>query len=90
MDAWVAVLGAPVAAHSSPVALNRKSLQEQAVAPAATVQVAGTSQTYKYKKGGAAPWSNDTAYQHSVVLGNDGQPLQRLVERRPPQQHGMD
>jgi hypothetical protein len=79
MDAWVAVLGAPVAARSSPIALNRKSLQEQAVAPAAAVQVAGTSQTYKYKKGGAAPWSSDGAYQHSVVLGNDGQPLQRLI-----------
>jgi alpha-beta hydrolase superfamily lysophospholipase len=43
------------------------------------VRLAGGRQAYTYRHIEVAPWSNDQAYQHSVVLGNDGQPLQRLI-----------
>ncbi|MEM7022431.1 MAG: C1 family peptidase [Pseudomonadota bacterium] len=79
MDAWVAVTGAPVAARSVPVAINRESLQHQAVALGTEQQRAGAQHPHKYKKPEVAPWSGDEAYQHSLVLGNDGEPLQRLV-----------
>jgi hypothetical protein len=79
MDAWVAVLGAPVFADTTTVALNTAPLQQQAAAPGRTVRLAGRPEPYTYKNPEVAPWSTDTAYQHSVVLGNDGQALQRLI-----------
>jgi alpha-beta hydrolase superfamily lysophospholipase len=79
MDAWVAVMGAPVVARGTAVAINRTPLQQQAAAPGATVRLAGGRQPYTYRNPQVAPWSSDTAYEHSVVLGNDGTPLQRLI-----------
>ena len=79
MDAWVAVMGAPVATRGAASALNREPLQQQATGPATTVRLAGGRQSYSYQKADVAPWSNDAAYEHSLVLGNDGMPLQRLV-----------
>jgi alpha-beta hydrolase superfamily lysophospholipase len=80
MDAWVAVLGAPVVLRASAIALNRTPLQQQATAaPDGRVRLAGGRQSYTYKHTEVAPWSNDQAYEHSIVLGNDGQPLQRLI-----------
>ncbi len=79
MDAWVAVLGAPVVVQGTAVSVNRTPLQQQTAAPGATVRLAGGRQSYTYKNPQVAPWSTDVAYQHSVVLGNDGQPLQRLI-----------
>jgi hypothetical protein len=80
MDAWVAVMGAPVLAQGASVAINRTPLQQQAAAPAgARVRLAGGRQAYTYRNHEAAPWSNDLAYEHTVVLGNDGHPLQRLI-----------
>jgi Papain family cysteine protease len=80
MDAWVAVLGAPVVTRGSAVALNRTPLQEQAtVVRSGRVRLAGGREPYSYRHIEVAPWSNDEAYQHSIVLGNDGQPLQRLI-----------
>jgi Papain family cysteine protease len=79
MDAWVAVMGAPVAARKAPVALNQVSLQTQVVAASAVERLADARLSFEYKNPEVAPWSSDAAYQHSVVLGNDGAPLQRLV-----------
>jgi hypothetical protein len=79
MDAWVAVMGAPVVTRGTAVALNRTPLQQQTKAPDATVRLAGGRQSYTYRKPEVAPWSSDAAYQHSLVLGNDGMPLQRLI-----------
>ncbi len=79
MDAWVAVMGAPVVTRGTAVALNRTPLQQQATADGATVRLAGGRQSYTYRNPEVAPWSSDTAYEHSLVLGNDGTPLQRLI-----------
>jgi alpha-beta hydrolase superfamily lysophospholipase len=79
MDAWVAVMGAPVVTHGTAIALNRTPLQQQARARGTTVRLAGGRQSYTYRKPEVAPWSSDAAYEHSLVLGNDGTPLQRLI-----------
>ena len=60
-------------------ALNRAPLQQQTMARGTTVRLAGGRQSYTYRKPEVAPWSSDTAYEHSLVLGNDGTPLQRLI-----------
>jgi Papain family cysteine protease len=79
MDAWVAVMGAPVVTRGTAVALNRSPLQQRTTAPGTTVRLAGGRQSYTYKRPEVAPWSSDAAYEHSLVLGNDGTPLQRLI-----------
>jgi len=79
MDAWVAVMGAPVVTSGAASALNRTPLQQQATAPGRTVRLAGGRQSYAYVKPKAVPWSSDVAYEHSLVLGNDGMPQQRLI-----------
>lgn len=80
MDAWVAVMGAPVLAQAAAIAINRTPLQQQAAARVGgRVRLAGGRQAFTYRNPEVAPWSNDEAYQHSVVLGNDGLPLQRLI-----------
>jgi hypothetical protein len=79
MDAWVAVMGAPVVTRGTALALNRSPLQQQTTAPGTTVRLVGGRQSYTYRKPEVAPWSSDAAYEHSLVLGNDGTPLQRLI-----------
>src|SRR5919108_77830 len=44
MDAWVAVMGAPVVTLGTAVALNRSPLQQQTAAPGTTVRLAGGRQ----------------------------------------------
>jgi alpha-beta hydrolase superfamily lysophospholipase len=66
-------------AQGTAAAVTRTPLQEQTAAPGATVRLAGGRQSYTYKNPQVAPWTEDAAYQHSVVLGNDGQALQRLI-----------
>lgn len=79
MDAWAAVMGAPVVVRGTATALNHAPLQQQTTARGTTVRLAGGRQSYTYRKPEVAPWSSDTAYEHSLVLGNDGTPLQRLI-----------
>jgi alpha-beta hydrolase superfamily lysophospholipase len=80
MDAWVAVMGAPVLSRGAAAAMNREPLQQQQIMTrGTTVRLAGGRESYDYAKAQVAPWSSDAAYEHSLVLGNDGIPLQRLI-----------
>lgn len=81
MDAWVAVLGAPVAVAGSPVALSTSSLQDlPKQGHNGTVALSGGRVTFVAARNPAvAPWPEDRAYQHSLVLGNDGRALHRLL-----------
>jgi hypothetical protein len=81
MDAWVAVLGAPVEVKGSPVALSSSPLQDLPKKGAnLRVALSGGRVTFVAARNPAvAPWSEDHAYEHSLVLGNDGRPLHRLL-----------
>jgi hypothetical protein len=81
MDAWVAVLGAPVAVKGSPVALSTSPLQDLPKKGAnGRVALSGGRVTFVGARNPAvAPWTEDQAYEHSLVLGNDGRPLHRLL-----------
>jgi hypothetical protein len=73
-DAWAAVLGAPIRVRS-PSAVSAVPLQALA-APGqrrrvTTEAVGDGPQT--------ASWSSDLAYDHTLVLGNNGEPLRRLL-----------
>lgn len=80
MDAWAAVRGAAIDIKAAPVSFTRESLQRQD--PSSKPRVA---------KSGAAPgalpkWSESEAYNHSIVLGNQGRPIARLLSA----QNGAD
>jgi Papain family cysteine protease len=81
LDAWVAVLGAPVAVGSSPIALSRTALQDLPRRTRGTkVMLSGGRATFTYRSAEVVPWADDRAYEHSLILGNDGRPLHRLLE----------
>jgi hypothetical protein len=80
-DAWVAVMGAPVNAAASRTMVTT-SLEAQASGKASWSwrpksvgkDVAATSET--------EPWDEAAAYEHTVVLENDGRPISRFLDLR--------
>ncbi len=86
-DAWVAVLGAPVSLSASPRTYSHHSLQT--VAADYTERYSPMMRStlrYPYESILAMPWSEEEAYRHSVVIGNDGRPKLRIVSEPNPQQ----
>jgi hypothetical protein len=81
LDAWVAVLGAPVAVERTSIALSRTALQDlPRQASTGRVLLAHGRAVFSYSHAEVVPWAEDRAYQHSLVFGNDGRPLHRLLE----------
>lgn len=77
MDAWVAVYGAPIVIERTPVAVTSSGLlahasRERAHTPAAVAGSASSRPTVRR-------WDESTSYLHSIVLGNEGRPITRLV-----------
>ncbi len=85
-DAWVAVMGAPVRIAASPHTFSNHSLQTVA----ADYTERGSSMmrrtlNYAYKSSKAMPWSEEKAYQHTLVVGNDGRPKLRIISEPDPE-----
>jgi len=86
MDAWVAVLGPPVKLDdptADTTTRRARSLRESA-ASRATVALgrAVKQRDYVYRHPRLRPLDEEQGYRHTVVLGNDGQPLKRLLGPR--------
>ena len=80
MDAWVAVLGAPMAAAKSRHYFTLASLSRTAAEPVELFGLFEKQETpYRYKNKQVAPWDQDTAYRHSIVMGNNGVVLNRSI-----------
>ena len=73
-DAWVAVLGAPIGRTTSPAALSEAPLEAQAATLAGSRPGDG-----RPALPATAPWPAGTALERTLVLGNDGRPLHRLL-----------
>ena len=87
MDAWVAVLGAPVALDQTIAAHSSHSLREVANEQASFFWRGDANEEREsLASGPTLPWDTATAYQHTIVLGNDGRALNRLIEN----QHAAD
>ena len=76
-DAWVCSLGVPAAGkESSRVPINGRLL-------ASTAGRAGSvglgHRTHAEVSRAVVPWTLDNAFHHSIVIGNDGRPLNRIV-----------
>lgn len=79
-DAWVAVMGAPMCTASAPTTFSTRPLQESAAFQAGMPgrdKAPGASFPYRNPK--VRPLTEGEAYQHTLVLGNNGIPIHRLV-----------
>src|SRR5216683_681533 len=79
MDAWVAVMGAPMAGTSPhyhvPVSLDESMAGRRELIG---LVAAGRSRT-KLEERAVPTWTTDEAYQHSIVTGNNGVVLNRTI-----------
>lgn len=83
-DAWVAVRGAPV---NKPAPLTYANHPMQMITTEANGRMtSGMSRAlrYDYVSPLARPWTEETAYMHSLVIGNDGRPKLTLVTAEDP------
>lgn len=76
-DAWVAVLGAPMRAAASSGAFSSRSLQEGTAEPVGLFGAAGRGFPYRNPK--VRPLNESEAYQHTLVMGNNGIPINRIL-----------
>jgi len=79
-DAWVAVRGAALNLSSSPHTFSNHSLQT--IGSDYTKQgssVISRALKYPYTNQEIVPWSEEEAYKHTLVIGNDGRPKQTIV-----------
>lgn len=81
-DAWVAVLGAPIALRG-PVGRTRSSASLRDAFDGKTQWFWSSDDIgkgYRYRNPAVEPFYETRAYEHSVVLGNDGRPLNRMLD----------
>jgi len=79
-DAWVAVMGAPMYAAAVPSTFSSRSLRESAAFKSGLAgqgKAPGAGYDYRNKK--VKPLTEDDAYRHTLVLGNNGVPIHRIV-----------
>jgi hypothetical protein len=76
MDAWVAVLGAPMRTRERSGTRQRGALAARALGDAPGAVAA----SFRYARREVEPLSHAQAMLRSVVVGNEGRPLRRLIE----------
>jgi hypothetical protein len=80
-DAWVATMGAPVKTRSTGRSVSTLSLQATANGRASWFWRGDHSERAKpYKNPKVEPLEEHRAYEQTLVLGNNGSPLNRLVD----------
>lgn len=77
VDAWVCVLGTPVLVDTANSGRSDNAISEMSVQVRASRGPEAPTRTTSTRR---SPWSTQRAYQHAIVLGNDGKPIQRLVD----------
>ena len=79
-DAWVAVRGAEVHRASSPHTFSSNALQSIGADYTKVENSAiGSALKYPYTHPNLKPWSEEKAYKHSLVIGNDGRAKRTLI-----------
>lgn len=81
-DAWVCVMGAPKEAsvknHFVPSSVDRE--QSLFNTDPTTFELFRRKKSdHQYQNPAVEPWGVDSAYEHSIVMGNDGRIINRLV-----------
>lgn len=89
-DAWVVSRGVPINAGSAPRNFANHSLQQSFGGDSSPAQ-AGITKALNYSyphdfPDDARPWSEEKAYEHAIVLANDGRPKHTRIEKEGPDQ----
>jgi len=80
-DAWVAVLGAPMEIRAAVRTRSSLSLTDAASGKAEwSWSTYNTTIPYTFASSAVHPLSEDKAYEHTVVLGNEGRPINRFLD----------
>ncbi|MCW5872879.1 MAG: C1 family peptidase [Candidatus Eremiobacteraeota bacterium] len=80
MDAWVAVLGAPVATSVPATQVDSSLLPGNSSKPSAPIRLRNNLSAVSANPA-TRPVSEETAFRHSIVMANNGMPINRLVDR---------
>ena len=80
-DAWVAVLGAPMETRVGVRTRSSSTLKDMASGKAEWFwRPDSAERQYEYKNKAVQPLAETKAYEHTVVFGNDGRPLNRFLD----------
>ena len=86
-DAWVAVRGAALNRSASPHTFSNHSLHtigsDYAKEDSSVITKA---LAYPYKHTQIAPWSEEEAFKHTLVIGNNGRPKLTMIAATTPEQ----
>ena len=81
-DAWVCVMGAPTETSTSTHFVLSSVNREQSLFdadPKTFNLFRKQGKKHEYRNQAVRPWDEEKAYQHSLVMGNDGKVINRLV-----------
>jgi len=79
-DAWVAVMGAPIAARSPTIMLSTRRTISTSTPELAQGLVNGATASVLAESPRPHTWDTVTAVQHALILGNDGAPEQITID----------
>lgn len=87
MDAWVVVSGAPTSRTNSPGTVVHRALQEKSAKSndREGLIVQKISDDYNFTRKQIKPWTEEQAYRHSIVIGNSGRAVQKLIDVATPE-----
>ena len=87
MDAWVVVRGAPTNKDRSPATVVHRALNEEQARSDDPVgqKIDQMRDGYPYKSELSKPWTEERAYQHTLIIGNNGRAIQKLIEFSSPE-----
>lgn len=86
-DAWVCVMGAPTESRTKTHFVLSSIDREQSLfdADPTTFELfRRQTREHQYQNPAVQPWDEEKAYQHSLVMGNDGKVINRLVVNEGP------
>ncbi|OHD89210.1 C1 family peptidase [Sulfuricurvum sp. RIFCSPLOWO2_12_FULL_43_24] len=79
-DSWVAVMGAPMCMSSAPITFSTRSLRDSAVFKSGLAHKSKEPGAgFHYNNQNVHPLTENEAYRHTLVLGNNGVPIHRIV-----------
>ncbi len=85
-DAWVSVRGVPIDVSSVPTTYSNSSLQSVSADTTTPAQASiRQALAYDYQHEETKPWSEEKAYQHSLVISNNGRPKLTVVNTSDPE-----
>lgn len=87
MDAWVVVRGAPTTRTHSPHTMVHRALQEKSAKAndREGLKVQSIGDDFDFENPQIKPWTEEKAYEHSVIIGSNGRAVQKIIDAATPE-----